>query len=422
MPDEALELLQRRLARYECGETGAVTGTGALAEAMAAMAGAFVFRDASGDLEFDLEILDAVAFLRLYWHQAAPSQDAGSEEDGLGELYEALRVFALLLRCDPDRVPDALTAMAQAVADDQGTDPLRLTVELGRLALDYHAFYAASRMLDTAVASGAVPEDRPALLSMLGRALRGLYTQVPNRVTADQMVDAFRGAVAALDAGDDRHAGMLSNLSVALTERFDTYRDPGDAQQATAAAQEAIDRTPAADRDRAARLANLGNALAARYERGGHPHDRQQAIETHRHAARQAGDADPDRAGMLANLARALLLAPVPGTGDAVQSRADDITEAVTAARATAEATDPASPAMPGRLAVLGTALAERSELSGGHPRPARCRGGVADRSSPRGRRPRRRYHPRRCPHHAVYPHRAAQHRRRGGTRAVRPR
>jgi len=369
MPEEALELLQRRLARYESGETGAVTEPGALAEAMAAMAGAFVFHDASGDLEFDLEILDAVAFLRLYRHQAATSQDAGSgEEDGLGELYEALRVFALLLRCDPDRVPDALTSMAQAVADDQGTDPLRLTVELGRLALDYQAFYAASRMLDTAVASGAVPGDRAALLSMLGRALRGLNTQVPNRVTADQMADAFRGAVAALDAGDDRHAGMLSNLSVALVERFDTYRDPGDAQEAVAAAQEAVDRTPAADPDRAARLANLGNALAARYERGGYPHDRQQAISAHRQAVRQAVDTDPERAGMLANLARALLLTPVPGIDDAVRSRMDDIAEAVTAARVAAEATDPASPAMPGRLAVLGTALAARFELSGDGP------------------------------------------------------
>ena len=364
MPDEALELVQRRLARYESGETGAVTEPHALAEAMAAMAGAFVFRDPSGELEFDLEILDAVAFLRLYRHQVAISGDAGSEDDGLRELYEALRVFALLLRCDPDRVPDALTCMAQAVADDQGTDPLRLTVELGRLALDYQAFYAASRMLDTAVASGAIPEDRAALLSMLGRALRGLSTQVPSRLTSDQMVDAFRGAVAALDAGDDRHAGMLSNLSVALIERFDTYRDPRDAQEAVESAQEAIDRTGAADPDRAARMSNLANALAARYERGGHPQDRQQAIRAHRQAVLQAGDAGPDRAGMLANLARALLLAPVPGIQDAMQARADDIAEAVTAARGAVEATDPASPAMAGRLTVLGTALAARGELS----------------------------------------------------------
>ena len=363
MPDEALEFLQRRLARYESGETGAVTESRALAEAMAAMAGAFVFHDPSGELEFDLEILDAVAFLRLYRHQVAISGDAGSEDEGLGELYEALRVFALLLRCGPDRVPGALTSMAQAVADDQGTDPLRLTVELGRLALDYQAFYAASRMLDTAVASGAIPEDRAALLSMFGRALRGLSAQVPNRVTVDRMVDAFRGAVAALDAGDDRHAGMWSNLSVALIERFDTYRDPGDAQEAVASAQEAVDRTGAADPDRAARMSNLGNALAARYERGGHPQDRQQAIRTHRQAVRQAGDADPDRAGKLANLARALLLVPVPGIQDAVQSRAEDIAEAVSAARGAVEATDPASPAMPGRLIVLGTALADRSEL-----------------------------------------------------------
>src|SRR5260370_1647780 len=118
MPDEALELLQRRLARYESGETGAVTEPRALAEAMAAMADAFVFRDPSGELEFDLEILDVVAFLRLYRHQVAISGDAERGDDGLGELHEALRLFALLLRCDPDRVPDALASMPQAVADD----------------------------------------------------------------------------------------------------------------------------------------------------------------------------------------------------------------------------------------------------------------------------------------------------------------
>jgi len=359
MPDEALEILQQRLARYEGGNTGAVTEPLALAEAMAAMDEAFVFHDPSGELEFDLEILEAVAFLRLYRHQVAVSED-----DGLGELDEALRLFALLLRCDPDRVPGALASLAQAVADDQGTDPLRLAVELGRLVLDYQAFYAASRMLDTAVAGGAIPEDRAALLSMLGRALRGLSVQVPNRLTADQMVDAFRGAVAALDAGDDRRAGMLSNLSVALVERFDTYRDPRDAQEAVASAQEAVDRTGAADPDRGARMSNLGNALAARYERGGHPEDRQQAIGVHRQVVREIGDADPDRAGILANLARALLLAPVPGSQDAARSRADDIAEAVTAARGAVEATDPVSPAMPGRLAVLGTALAAGPEQS----------------------------------------------------------
>lgn len=365
MLDEPPELLQLRLARYEAGEPAAVTEPGALTEAVAAMAGAFLFADPSGELVFDLEILEAVAFLRLYRHQQALSGDAGGPDGGLGELHEALRLFAVLLRVDPERVPDALFAMAQAVADDQGTDPLRFTVELGRLALDYHAWYAASRLLDTAVAADAAPDDRAALRSMLGRALRGLSAQVPGRATVDRMVDAFRDAVAALNTGDDRRAGMLSNLSVVLVDRFDVYRDTSDAQEAVAAAQQAVDLTSTADSDQAARLSNLGNALAARYERGGHVRDRDQAIRTHREAVRLADGAVPDSAGLRANLARALLLAPVPGISGGTQSRGEDIAEAIVAARRATEDTDPASAAMPGRLAVLGTALADRFELSG---------------------------------------------------------
>src|SRR5450756_3166312 len=68
MPDEALEILQQRLARYEGGNTGAVTEPLALAEAMAAMDEAFVFHDPSGELEFDLEILEACL---LYTSDAA---------------------------------------------------------------------------------------------------------------------------------------------------------------------------------------------------------------------------------------------------------------------------------------------------------------------------------------------------------------
>src|SRR5260370_2896090 len=105
MPDEALELLQRRLARYESGETGAVTEPRALAEAMAAMADAFVFRDPSGELEFDLEILDVVAFLRLYRPPVAISGASARGAAGLGELKNARPVFAHLLPSLPSPVP-----------------------------------------------------------------------------------------------------------------------------------------------------------------------------------------------------------------------------------------------------------------------------------------------------------------------------
>ncbi|MGW6742892.1 CHAT domain-containing protein [Streptomyces sp. NPDC055025] len=154
----------------------------------------------------------------------------------------------------------------------------------------------------------AAPADHPhrgLMVSNLGLALRDRFRRTGDLSDLDQAIVIGQEAARAAPTDYPRRALILSNLGLALRDRFRRTGDLPDLDQAIDHLQAAVQATPTDPTDRAGHLNTLGLALRERFGRTGDLPDLDQAID-HLQAAVQATPTDPtdptDRADYLNNL------------------------------------------------------------------------------------------------------------------------
>lgn len=174
---------------------------------------------------------------------------------------------------------------------------------------------------------------------------------------SDRLVGLMRDAVERTPVDHPKRAARLSELGVALVERFVQTGQPNYLSGAIEVARAAVDAAPLGNPGRAACLCNLGMHLLTRFELAGHAEDLAEAISTSRGAVDAAPPGHPKRGRYLSNLC-SVIKVRFDRTGDQA-----DLTEAIEIGRCAEQAT-PAGPYRAKPLCNLCVALRVRSELN----------------------------------------------------------
>jgi tetratricopeptide (TPR) repeat protein len=294
-----LALVRARVQRFDVDhDPAAVLDPEALAELTALL-------ETVPDPTADIEIASAAGW--LHWCRYLVLDPDDDQQD----LGEALTLFLPVYRARPDAVPAEVRTHFGRV--EASVDPIAVGQRgfiLLREALgtrDRGALDAAIDLLGQAVA--AIPADDPdraKLLSNLGIALQQRFEHARDPADLDAAIDLLRQAVAASPAGDAALDGMLYNLGRALHARFKRARDLADLDAAIDAWRRAVAASPADDAGRAGYLSDLGTALLERFMRAGGRADLDAAIDALRRALAVAPADDRGRTAMLSNLGGAL--------------------------------------------------------------------------------------------------------------------
>lgn len=152
------------------------------------------------------------------------------------------------------------------------------------------------------------PSDHPhrsAVLSNLGMALYQRFKRTDAIKDLDNAINAAGEAIDAFPANEDDNttrAKILCNLGAWLAERFHRNRSVCDFNKAVAAFEEAISITPHNHSDRAGYLSNLGGLLGESFEEIDLPDRLSQSIEYATEALKIEKTDDHDRAIHLSNL------------------------------------------------------------------------------------------------------------------------
>jgi hypothetical protein len=223
-------------------------------------------------------------------------------------------------------------------------DPLDPVINLGREAL--HAIPSGDPV-------------RPAAMSNLSMALLNRFERTGQQADLDEAVTIGWEAVEITLSDHAHRTSVLSNLGIALLTRYQRAGQRADLDDAIRIAQQAIDGTPPDDPTRSALLSNLGNALLTRFERTGQRADLDEAITAAGSAVAHTHPEHPNLTMYLSNLSNARRVR-FECTGQEVE-----LDEAIAAARQSAEATAPGDPSRPGYLSNLSTALRTRFQHTG---------------------------------------------------------
>ncbi len=238
-----LALVRARVERFDVDhDPAAVLDPEAVAELTALL-------ETVPDPTADIEVASAAGWLHWFRYLVL---DPGDDEQDLGD---ALTLFLPVYRARPDAVP------------------AQVRTHFGRLdaSVDPHA-----------VAQRAVILLREAL----GTGDRGAL---------DAAIDLLKLALAAIPDDDPDRAKMLSNLGIALQERFQHARDPADLDAAIDLLRQAVAARPTGDPAPDGMLYNLGRALHARFERAGDLADLDAAIDAWRREVAASPAGDPGR-------------------------------------------------------------------------------------------------------------------------------
>ncbi|MEO3809502.1 CHAT domain-containing protein [Sphaerisporangium sp. B11E5] len=122
----------------------------------------------------------------------------------------------------------------------------------------------------------------------------------------DEAIGHLYAAVRGLPAGHPFLAKCLSNLALALEDRFERGGDPADLDEALARLEEAVRISPAGSAGRWMYLSNLANALRSRFTHAGDLAALRQAIRHLDDILAAAPTDHPNRAAYLTNLGSAL--------------------------------------------------------------------------------------------------------------------
>ncbi|WP_146174972.1 CHAT domain-containing protein [Umezawaea tangerina] len=394
-----LDAVRRRIARYRRGDVDAVLGKGVLADA------GKLWRLALSPQGAPFEVLHALA--ELHWCRCLARAD-----DNTGELWTALRLYAVLAEVDPSVLPDEVFRLLRGgpVVDPSSTGP----EQWGRWAI---RLLKRVQVVDDPAALDEVvelyggtveafpPEHRfwPGDMSNLSYALRLRFDRRGDEADLDRAVEVARAAVRYGPLDDDlpnrvanlgaaltlraRHHGdtidvaeavqfatqsvrgtprshefwavHVSLLAGALAQRYALVGDPADLDEAVGRARMCVEALPEGHRERVTYQANLGGLLEARFRRTGRLADLDEAIDL---LTRAVGATPPDSATKgvhLSNLATALL-ARHEHSDDP-----DDLDHALAAGRDATLASAPGDPQRPLSLANHGAALRRLHEVTG---------------------------------------------------------
>ena len=254
--ERLLHALRARLAAFKDGDPSKVLEQQAVAEASQLNQAA---RSASLSRSQLIPLIQVVA--DLHWSRYLILSD-DKERD------TALMLFAILSRLDQNLVPEPIK---------------RLLVE---------SFEPAD----------SAPGRQEAPATILNRALAS-----EDAAELDHAIDVIRQAIAATPATDPRRSAYLSNLGVALWQRFERAGTAADIDEALSLLAEAVKATPARSAD-AWGTTNLGLAMRSRYKRIGQVSDLNGAVWFLREAAEAVEPGHPMRAGLLHNLVSVLLV------------------------------------------------------------------------------------------------------------------
>jgi len=261
-------------------------------------------------------------------------------------------MFALVYPRHRAAIPDLIRVVLDA---EHGRAVHADAVRAGDLA----ALNAAIELLGGAAAARVLPPPLLAgCLSNLGVAVRDRYMATGAPTDLENAIDAGRSAVATAGAAHPDRPGILSNLSVSLRMRFDVVGDLADSAAAIEMSWESVQATPDQSPHRPLILTNHAMALFARSEYTGSGADLDEAVAAAAESVARAPAGHPDRATCLAN--HAAVLERRAGRGNTA-----DFDAAVAAAHAAVDATPEGSPDLGTHLGVLGNALRARWERYG---------------------------------------------------------
>lgn len=313
-----------------------------------------------GEEDGDEEERNAVLTARqrlgwLHWYRyRALSDDRPAEER---ELSAAAAMFTPCLLAGVTSYPEPLRPLLIHRAVEEATALLELLLRSADPRLPDRAVRRWRRVLD--VAPGDHP-DRDVMLSNLSIALLQRFGTQASPRDLDAAVDAAWEATRLTPDGHPAQARRLSNLGLALRKRYEHGGRPADLEDAVQAAEDAVSRTPEEHPDRPAVLSNLGLAQAVRFGRDGMSGDLDEAVRTARAAVDRAPADHPHRATMLNGLAVALRRRAGRGARD---DRERDLDDAADAARGAVDLRPGDHPDRAGFLSNLGLVLRTRYEL-----------------------------------------------------------
>ncbi|MGX6747264.1 CHAT domain-containing protein [Streptomyces xantholiticus] len=354
--DELLERVHRRLIRYQqSSEADVVLGESALAEAgeLWQSAQPVTPDHPTPDENQRLAVArHAMEWLHLFRYAALPT---GPDNP---ELARAI-IFFQPLADNPDMIPEALEVLVGPTADaDTQADVAADLLNHAMNVTDAPLLDAGISLLAAAVAGTL--EDNPErgrYLSELSLALRERYERSGVLDDLEQAVILGEQAVGVTPDGDPNRAGRLSNLGNRYRQRYQRTGVLDDLERAVEVGQRAVEAPSDDPSDRAMYLSNLGLAYQERYARSGVRDDLERAIALGEQAA--AATTDGHSAPYLSNL------------GLAYQQRyqrtgvLDDLERAVEVGQRAVEAPsdDPSDRAM--YLSNLGLAYQQRYQRTG---------------------------------------------------------
>ena len=195
---------------------------------------------------------------------------------------------------------------------------------------------------------------RAKILSQLGVALRNRYEITGKVPDINRAVTVDDEAVTATPTDHPARAALLSNLGFALRNRFEATGNLADLTRSVLVGEEAAAATPPDHPNRAGILSNLGASLLTRYDRIGDVVDLARAIEVDEEAVTATPHDHPARQAALNELGLALL------TRAEVTGHWADLDRAIQAAEEAVNATPTDDPGHARRKANLCTALLSR--------------------------------------------------------------
>jgi hypothetical protein len=198
-----------------------------------------------------------------------------------------------------------------------------------------------------------------AYVSNLGLALRERYTRTGDSTDLDRAVRCCRQAVDLTPFPSPARSHYVNNLGLGLLDQYDRTNKADDLDESIRRFQEVVDLTPATSSDRAGYLANLGSGLHSRYGLTGDLGGLDQAISCTEQAIGLAPATSPARVGFVANLGVAL--------HDRYGRAGDpaDLNRAIDHKQQAVDLTSKTSPDLPMYLGNLAFGLRDRHTRSG---------------------------------------------------------
>ncbi|KAJ7474997.1 CHAT domain-containing protein [Mycena latifolia] len=144
-------------------------------------------------------------------------------------------------------------------------------------------------------------------LSDLGIALCQRFEWLGNVVDINQGREICKAAVRMTPEGDPAKPSRLNNLASSLSRRFERLGDLTDLNESVSTFKVAVSLTPEGHPEMPSRLNNLGNSLLTRFERFGDLNDLNESVSSHEAAVSLTPKGHPDMPTCLNNLGNSLL-------------------------------------------------------------------------------------------------------------------